>query len=504
MFQPREPRDLKGRTAISYARWSSGKQAHGDSLDRQTKNAEDFCRAYGLTLDRQLVDDGISAFKGANLDASFGKLVADIKNGVIPSDMVLLVENVDRISRINYLDANEYFLAVLKTGLTIVTMHDQRVHTIEGYRANFMHMVQSILSMQSANEYSEKLSKRVKEALSRKAERARAGRVKLAKVPFWIDHETQELNARASDARLLFDLAKQGLGQLAIAQTLNERGILSPSGGTWSQGVVGETLRNPAAFGTFVFRGDEVPGYFPALITETEWLASRSRTKERQHSRQVGNTTNLFSRMVYCAHCGSSMAVTSVKRGGRSFGYLTCTGKMSKRTECQAPNWRYSEFEAAMLSRVGFLAVPIPEEAGAGSAGKATELDDAIDALEAKQGNILAGMAEATDAASRKFLLDQSAALTSEIEVKRGELIRLREEIARNADASTALADFELDQQEIERLATEDRKEAQRLLGNLVQRIELESDSKTLRRAMVTMRGRPTQAIVFDSSGEPG
>ena len=81
-----QPRDLKGRNAISYARWSSGKQAQGDSLARQTKNAEAFCATFALILDRQLVDDGVSAFKGGNLDleASLGTFIADVKAGGYP------------------------------------------------------------------------------------------------------------------------------------------------------------------------------------------------------------------------------------------------------------------------------------------------------------------------------------------------------------------------------------------------------------------------------------
>lgn len=503
MIQPREPRDLKGRQAISYARWSSGKQAHGDSLARQTKNAEDFCRTHGLTLDRQLVDDGVSAFKGANLEASFGKLVTDIKSGVIPAETVLIVENVDRISRLNYYDAQKFFGSVLETGITIVTLHDQRVHTIEGYRANFMHMVQSILSMQSANEYSDKLSKRVKEAWSRKAEEAQAGRIKLAKVPFWIDRDTQELNDRASDARLLFDLAKQGLGQLAITKTLNANGISSPSGGTWSQVVVGETLRNPAVYGTLVLRGEQVPGYFPALISENEWLASRQRTKARQHSRQVGNTTNLFSRMVYCAGCGSSMAVTSVKREGRSFGYLTCTGKMSKRTDCRAPNWKYEDFEREMVSRIGFLAVPIPQEPE-GLGGPEKAIEQTLATLEAKRANVLAGVADASETAVRQVLITQADGISREITLKRRELEKLRENNARFREAEAAVDDFVADQEEMERMAREDRKAAQGLLGDLIERIDLESDSKTLRRGVVTMRNGYSHTIVFDTTGEPG
>lgn len=503
-----QPRDLKGRRAISYARWSSGKQASGDSLDRQTKNAKEFCAIHGIALDSELVDDGVSAFKGANLEASLGKFVGDVRSGKIPNEVVLIVENIDRITRVKPTRAIRYFLDLLDTGLTLVTLTDQRVHTSEGYDDNFSNLMMSLMAMQAAHEYSAKLSYRVGEAWSRKAEKARAAvasggpRIKVAKVPFWIDRETNELNARAEDALLLFELAKEGHGQQSITQMLNTRGIPSPSGKTWAQAVVGEVLRSPAAYGCLVLKGEEVPGYFPALISEAEWLATRQRTKARRHSRQVGRTSNLFSRMVHCGHCGSPMVLTSSKKGGAVWGYFTCTGKTFKRTECTAPNWRYDQFEQVMIDRIGFLAVPIPQDQTAPDLSQ--ELEETIGALEAKRENALAGALDAETAETRKAFSGKADELTRQIEAKRREIVAIRENDARYRESAAAVVDFEMDQDEIRRLAEEDRKGAQGLISSLVKRIDLESDSKTLRRAVVTMRSGYSHALVFDSTGEPG
>ncbi|MER8639178.1 recombinase family protein [Mesorhizobium sp. M1365] len=503
-----QPRDLKGRRAISYARWSSGKQASGDSLDRQTKNAKDFCAIHGITLDSELLDDGVSAFKGANLEASLGKFVGDVRSGKIPKEIVLIVENIDRITRVKPTRAIRYFLDLLDTGLTLVTLTDRRVHTSEGYDDNFSNLMMSLMAMQAAHEYSAKLSYRVGEAWKRKAEKARAAvasggtRIKVAKLPFWIDRETNALNARADDARLIFELAKEGHGQQTITQMLNTRGIASPSGKTWAQAVVGEVLRSPAAYGCLVLKGEEVPGYFPALISEMEWLATRQRTKARRHSRQVGRTSNLFSRMVHCGHCGSPMVLTSSKKGGMSWGYFACTGKTFKRTGCTAPNWRYDQFERELIDRIGFLAVPISQDQTAPDLSR--ELEDTIGALEAKQSNVLAGIAEAETADVRKVLLGKADELARQIEAKRREIVAIRENDARYRESAAAVWDYEMDQEEIRRLVKDDRKGAQGLISSLVQRIDLESDSKTLRRAVVTMRSGHSHSLVFDRTGEPG
>jgi DNA invertase Pin-like site-specific DNA recombinase len=52
--------------AISYRRFSSGSQATGDSLKRQTEAAQAYCDAHGDELDVSFVDAGMSAYRGKN------------------------------------------------------------------------------------------------------------------------------------------------------------------------------------------------------------------------------------------------------------------------------------------------------------------------------------------------------------------------------------------------------------------------------------------------------
>lgn len=496
-----QPRDLKGRRAISYTRWSSGKQAAGDSLRRQIESAVAFCATNGLTLDDRIVDDGVSAFKGKNLDleASLGQFIRKVKSGAISADMVLILEDLDRFSRTKPMDVLPKFIDLLNTGLTLVTLRDSRVHSRESYDVNAGNLMMSVMGMQAAYDYSAKISQRVGAEWNNRANKARQGRVKVSKVPFWIDQTTQELNHRADDARLIFRLASEGMGQSGITQHLNLNSIASSRRGKWGKSMVQDVIKSKAAYGSLVIKGEEVRDYYPVLIAETEWLAIQHRTRMRVHNPQVGNTATLFPRLVHCSHCGFVMNLTTSRFG--KFRYLICQGKATKRTDCTAPNWRYESFEREFLDRVGFLAVPVP--ANDTEPERTAELADAIAALETNRENILAGVAETSDAASRSFLLSQAATISSAIEAKRLELLNVRENAARYQQVAADFIDFEKDQEEIRRLAKGDRKEAQRLIGDLVERVELESDSKTLRRANVTMRNGYAHSIVIDDSGEP-
>lgn len=493
-----QPRDLKGRRAISYARWSSERQGAGDSLRRQTEDAERFCATNGLTLDHQLIDDGVSAFKGANLEASLGRFVEGVKAGTIPSDTVLLVEALDRVSRVNHMEALEYFGGLLRTGVTVVTLMDQRVHTLEDYRNNVASVMMSLMAMSAAHDYSAKISQRVRASWDGRAQKARHGRVRISKVPFWIDQQTQELHTRADDARLIFRLASEGMGQNGITQHLNLAGIPSSRGGQWGKSMVQDVLRSKAAYGSMVVKGEEVRDYFPPIITETEWLAIQHRTRMRAYNPQAGNTATLFPRLVHCAHCGSVMNVSTSRFG--KWRYMICQGKTTKRTDCTAPNWRYDTFEREFIDRIGFLAAPIT---AAPREDRTAEMADAIRALEARQENILAGVAEAPDAATRAILLKQSNELTTKIEAQRRSMVEARELAARAAFAADATTDFTDDIEKMRVMAEENRAGAQRRIADLVERIELESESKELRRAIVTLRSGHQHSVVFGRVDHP-
>lgn len=501
-----QPRDLRGRRAVSYARWSSGRQAQGDSLRRQTENAARFCDKYGLELDREgsFIDDGVSAFKGANLEANLGVFIKDVEVGRISPDIVLLMENLDRFSRINPMDVVPRFIDLLRTGLTLVTLQDGRVHSLEDYTDNTMNLMMSIMGMQAAHEYSKKLSDRVSASWDSRAEKARKGRIPVSKVPFWIDRETQGLNGRADDARLIFRLAEEGAGQASIVRHLNEKGIAASQGGKWEKSMVQATLKSRVAYGSLMVRDDEVHDYFPAIVAEAQWLAIQNQLRDRSRNPQAQNSTNLFARLLRCHHCGHPINVSTTKQKGQSYRYMVCSGKAFKRTDCTAPNWRYETFEEEFISRLGLLAIPTePSSADGDLKARQASLRGAVAVLENKQANLVAAVGEAETRNIRLAFTTQADAVSREIDAKRDELRKVLESAARYAVGTGQVDDIEAARTEITRLAKEDRSRARYLIGSLVERIDLEVDSGHLRFAHVKLRNwAASHTIGFDTSGE--
>ncbi|PYN89491.1 MAG: recombinase family protein, partial [Candidatus Rokuibacteriota bacterium] len=122
----------KSRVAVSYARWSTVRQAEGSTEERQLELAREYAARHGLKLDeRSYVDAGLSGYKGRNLQpgAALHSLVEAIKENRIPRDAVILVESQDRLSRLDPLTALDSFRSILSLGVSVVTLQDNKVWT---------------------------------------------------------------------------------------------------------------------------------------------------------------------------------------------------------------------------------------------------------------------------------------------------------------------------------------------------------------------------------------
>ncbi|WP_431768216.1 recombinase family protein [Rhizobium skierniewicense] len=309
-----------------------------------------------MNLLDSIVDKGVSAFTGDNLNAGLGAFIESVKVGAISSNVVLLIENLDRFSRMNPMDVLPAFTSALATGLTIVTLHDELVHTNDLYRDNVYRVIQSLISMQQAHEESKKKSDRLKGAWSARVGKLRAGhRVPISKPPLWIDPKTQEFNDRVDDAREIFRLAVDGHGASAITRMINEKGIPSSRGGTWGKSMVQLVLKSKAAYGSYVIGDHEQRDYFPALISETTWIAIENRARRQRNNPQAAKHANLFPRLLYCGGCGAPMDVTTTSASGKKYKYASCSMRTKARNDCKAKNWPFDAFEKMFVDRIAEL-----------------------------------------------------------------------------------------------------------------------------------------------------
>lgn len=143
--------------AYSYLRFSTPEQRKGDSFRRQWERAKAYADRHGLDLDETLTfhDIGVSAFKGAN--AERGRLAAfrrAVEDGTVAPGSYLLVEDFDRLSRMDPWEALGIFGEIINREVTVVTLKDERVWHRAGLKANPLQIMESLLGMWTGHQES--------------------------------------------------------------------------------------------------------------------------------------------------------------------------------------------------------------------------------------------------------------------------------------------------------------------------------------------------------------
>jgi hypothetical protein len=134
---------------------------------------------------------------------------------------------------------------------------------------------------------------------------------------------------RAAAVKRIFDLAANGYGIHSIVARLTAEGV-EPFGssGAWTRSYVGLILKDRRALGELQMRrgrdhdGEAVVGYYPAVVTEAEWLAARAGAKQRGGGRvRTGKrAVNIFAGLIRNARDGDSYMMT--QRQSRTGGKL--------------------------------------------------------------------------------------------------------------------------------------------------------------------------------------
>jgi DNA invertase Pin-like site-specific DNA recombinase len=116
--------------AISYKRFSSGRQAKGNSIPRQDDLETNYAAAHRLRIMGSYLDAGVSAYDGTNGDlGDLRRLLNSAQAGKFPRGTPLLVESIDRLSRKAAWRAHRLFSDLILAGLVIVTVSDEQVYS---------------------------------------------------------------------------------------------------------------------------------------------------------------------------------------------------------------------------------------------------------------------------------------------------------------------------------------------------------------------------------------
>ncbi|MCE0826581.1 recombinase family protein [Buttiauxella sp. A2-C2_NF] len=311
----------------SYIRWSSDRQAKGTTLQRQMASAKEFALTNGLQL-VEITDPGVSAFRGKNTKTgNLGNFIDAVREGIIPDDSWLYVENLDRLTRQEVTTAQKLFIDLLELGLTLVTGMDKRVYTLESVNQNPTDLMISILMFSRANEESKTKQSRTLANVEILVERHKQGlpvNIKsCGKHPFWIDDTGSQYEAVRQHpeywiiAREAIDQFLLGYGIYKVKRYLDEKYPNGLNGKEWDYQVLKRMRENRALIGERTIkvgnREHKLIGYYPSLCTdEVEFLKLQELKQQNGYKSKKdkpSDNINLLSglTLMRCSKCSGTM-----------------------------------------------------------------------------------------------------------------------------------------------------------------------------------------------------
>jgi DNA invertase Pin-like site-specific DNA recombinase len=344
--------------AYSLIRFSTPDQRKGDSKRRQCDFAAAWCAEHDAVLDDslELVAEGQSAFRGhhrtksARIRRPLAEFLEHVKTGRVCKGSILIVENIDRLSREEIDEAYEVLRQILKAGVDVVTQSPERRYTKKSLN-DMLSILELKFCMYRAHDESKQKSRRCRAAWEQKKQRAiKAGKPLTHSCPAWIEltgdgagekysgDGYRLIPERAEVVRRLYAMVQDGLGISRIQKQLHEDGTPSFGyTGRWTPAYIRSILRNPAAYGTYqvgrldpetgrpTLTGEEVPNYYPAAVPESEWRKVQAimTGRKRRTGRPGTNEANLFTGLLWEARSRDRLHCKPKRNAqGRRYEYL--------------------------------------------------------------------------------------------------------------------------------------------------------------------------------------
>jgi len=294
-----------------YGRFSSDRQEEGDSKRRQIDNGQAFAQRLELPAPKVFFDEGVSAKAGKNLEKEFARMVGELKKGD-----VIIVEDLDRISRMHPWLAKAKVYEIINNGITICTWRDSKKYTSDNINELDTFLVADVISGVAFIESAKKKTRQLARWDGWIKEIEAGKKIVAFRTPPWIDYDEKQesfsLNSKAGTVKQIFHLADSGKGSILITKQLMKEGVPPLQGNInsrWNDTYVRYILRNTTTIGTLNLstRNRDFPNYYPAAVDEK--LFYRVQAKIPKIS--IGGApaikeVNVFKSILFCS-CGSKI-----------------------------------------------------------------------------------------------------------------------------------------------------------------------------------------------------
>lgn len=352
------------KIAYSYGRFSTPEQAKGDSFRRQADSAKHWCKENGYTLSgRQFFDKGKSGFYGENFkeDGALKQFIQLHADGKIENDAVLIIDSVDRFSRLPVSKSAKYFLDVVYAGIGLAFSgsFDRRIITSDLIDKE-PYVLQGIVGeLNRAYRESEERSRKIKSAKAAKRNEIKNGLIVAhnnAPKYFTFVPEDGVMKRGAKGTyipndftpyiRELIDGILAGKSLYGMAKDFNERNVPTAKCNLeWHRNTVRQILRSRSLVGEFM--GNKK--FFPPIIDETTFLKVQNILNQNIRNRgKRAHRVNFLRGLTYCAECGHAVVAGSRTYKGEEYRYFRCSN-YGTRTACKKTYMRADLIERDFL-----------------------------------------------------------------------------------------------------------------------------------------------------------
>jgi DNA invertase Pin-like site-specific DNA recombinase len=269
--------------AYSYTRISTSIQIDGHGLKRQKGFIEKYCKANGLTLAPDHMQDIASGYHADHLKKGALRLfIEKLEAGAIPTPCALVIEALDRLSRQKPMQSLRLLWDIVESGVEVHTTTRKRVYTAG---MGMSEMMDSLIHLFTAHEESEKKSERHLENWEEKRVNAKT-RIMTKTCPCWLKPKPDKsgfivIEERADIIRTIFKMTANGVGKTKIVDHLNNQGIKPFSKAKrWHASYVQKLMDNRNVLGhlatTKRVDGKPTPGpviedYYERIIDDDLW-----------------------------------------------------------------------------------------------------------------------------------------------------------------------------------------------------------------------------------------
>lgn len=322
------------RHAVIYARYSSHSQ-RDVSIDQQVKA----CRRFAELQDIDIIDIYEDrATTGTNdRRPGFQQMIKDSAKGCWD---YVIVYTLDRFSRNRYDSAVNK--RILKSyGIKVLSAMENISDDPTGV------LMESLLEG-LAEYYSAELSRKIKRGMDDNASKCLCN----GQIPYGYrrggDGRFAIDEAEAAVVQEIYRKIRDGSRICDIIHNLNERGLLTKKGHTWSRSSFNKLLSNERYTGVYIYKDTRIPGGMPRIIDQALFdevqLIMHTKKNPRKNTalsqddknslpqrRRQDNGMYYLTGKLFCGHCHSPMVgVSGHSKNGPLYFYYTCKGKRTE------------------------------------------------------------------------------------------------------------------------------------------------------------------------------